>query len=65
MCVKQVCQRERIFGLSSASEPSGFDVGENVSDDFPKVGGTQGTMLQVFAVSPEGRRVGSDHMTQP
>lgn len=47
---------ERIFGLSSAAEPSGLDVGENVPDDLSKVGGAQRAMLQVLTVSPGGQR---------
>lgn len=39
-----------VLGLSSAAEPSGLDVWENVSDDLPKVGGAERTMLQVLAV---------------
>lgn len=44
----------RIFGLSSAAEPSSLDVGKYVSDDLPKVGSAQRTVLQVVTVSPGG-----------
>lgn len=40
----------RIFGVSSAPQPAGLDVGEDVSDDLPKVGGTQMLLLQVLTV---------------
>lgn len=40
-----------VLGLSSATEPSSLDVWKNVSDDLPKVGGAERTMLQVLAVS--------------
>lgn len=48
--------RWRIFGLSSPAEPSSLDVGENVSDDLPKVGSAQRTVLQVVTVSPRGQK---------
>lgn len=47
------CNRKRIFGLSSATQPPRLDVGKNVSDDLAEVGGTQRAMLQVLTVSPE------------
>lgn len=42
----------RIFGVSSAPQPAGLDVGEDVSDDLPKVCGAQMLLLQVLTVPP-------------
>lgn len=42
--------------MSSAPEPAGLDVGENVSDDFAKVGGAQRLLLQVLTVPAAGQK---------
>lgn len=57
----ECCDRKRIFGLSSATQPPRLDVGKNVSDDLAEVGGTQRAMLQVLTVSPEMRQTGQSH----
>lgn len=41
--------------MSSAPQPAGLDVGENVSDDLAKVGGAQRLLLQVLTVPAAGR----------
>lgn len=40
--------------MSSAPQPAGLNVGENVSDDLAKVGGAQGLVLQVLTVPAAG-----------
>lgn len=51
-------ESERIFGLSSPTKSPRLDVGKNVSDDLPKVGGAQRPLLQVLTVPPAGQRDG-------
>ena len=50
--------RGRISRLSSASQPSGFDVWEDLPDDLAEIGGAQGATAEVIAVSPAGRATG-------
>lgn len=56
---------QRIFGLSSAPESSRLNVGENVSDDLPKVGSAQRPMLQVLTVPTVAHRVHHHHYLTP
>lgn len=46
--------RWRIFRLSSASQPSGFDVWEDLPDDLAEIGGAQRAIAEVITVSPVG-----------
>lgn len=41
--------------MSSAPEPAGLDVRENVSDDLAKVGSAERLLLQVLTVPAAGR----------
>lgn len=41
--------------MSSASQPSGFDVWEDFPDDLPKIGGAQRAAAEVVAVLPKGQ----------
>lgn len=45
---------ERIFRLPAASQPPGLDVGEDLPDDLPKVGGAQRAAAEIIAVLPGG-----------